>query len=113
MTMRWLCAALILLTGVVAASADIRIDESRYVNGKLIITGETDPGRTVTLDKKYKTKSDGEGHFAFTVKNYKPPTCMSDIRSGNNLYSAVIAGCFGVTSEPSAVSMSAKPAKHL
>ena len=97
--MRWFCAALVLLAGISAASADIRIDESRYVNGQLIITGETGPGRTVTLDKKYKTKSDGEGRFKFTVKNYKPADCMSDIRSGNDLYSAVIAGCFGVTSD--------------
>lgn len=95
--MRWLCAALILLTTAGAAAADIRIDESRYVDGKLIISGETGPGRTVTLDKKYKTKSDGDGHFSFTVSKYKPADCMSDIRSGDDLYSAVIAGCFGVT----------------
>jgi hypothetical protein len=108
-TMRWLCAALILFAGVTAASADIRIDESRYVNGQLIITGETDPDRVVTLDRKYTTKSDGEGRFKFSVKKYKPADCMSDIRSGSDLYSAVIAGCFGVTSN---ISVNPPPQPH-
>jgi hypothetical protein len=96
--MRWLCAALALLCGVSAASADIRINQSRYENGKLFVSGNTGPGRTVTLDGKYKTKSDGEGHFSFSV-NYKPPTCMSDIRAGDDVYSAVITGCFGSTTD--------------
>ena len=90
--MRWLAATLILLAGLRVAAADIRVDESRYENGQLIVTGQTAPGRALTLDGKYKTKSDGEGHFKFTVK-YKPATCMSDIRSGEDVYSAVIAGC--------------------
>jgi hypothetical protein len=47
--------------------------------------------RAVTLDGKYKTKSDGGGHFKFSVRE-KPDTCMSDIRSGSDVYSAVIAG---------------------
>ena len=97
--MRWLLAALILLAGIGAAAADIRIEVSRYADGKLTVSGETAPDRAVTLDKKYKTKSDGEGRFKFTVKNYRPPDCMSDIRSGKDTYSAVIAGCFGVTSD--------------
>jgi hypothetical protein len=91
-TMRLLAAALLLLAGIGAASADIRINESRYAGGKVIISGETAPSRTVTLDGKYKTKSDGQGRFTFSVK-YKPSTCMSDIRSGRDIYSAVIAGC--------------------
>jgi hypothetical protein len=91
-TMRFLFAALLLLAGVGTATADIRINESRYASGKVIISGETEPLQTVTLDGKYKTKSDGGGHFKFSVK-YKPDTCMSDIRSGSDVYSAVIAGC--------------------
>ena len=90
--MRWLTAALLVLAGVGTASADIRINRSRYLDGQLLITGSTTPGRTVTLDDKYKTKSDAEGHFRFSVK-YKPPTCMGDIRAGKDIYSAVIAGC--------------------
>jgi hypothetical protein len=90
--MRWLATILILLAGIRVAAADIRIDESRYENGQTIIVGQTAPGHTLTLDGKYKTKSDGEGHFTFSVK-YKPTTCMSDIRSGEEVYSAVIAGC--------------------
>jgi hypothetical protein len=90
--MRWLCSALLLVLGVTTAAAEIRVDESRYDNGKLIISGDTQPNRTVTLDKKYTTKSDGSGHFQFKVA-YKPETCMSDLRAGNDIYSAVIAGC--------------------
>jgi hypothetical protein len=112
-TMRWLTAALILLLGIGTASADIRIDESRYVDGKLIITGQTAPGRAVTLDKKFKTKSNADGNFKFTINKYKPADCMSDIRSGTDVYSAVIAGCFGVISGPGAVTTSGKPAKHM
>jgi hypothetical protein len=91
--MRWLAAALMLLYGASAAWADIRIEESRYQNGKTIIAGETAPDTTVTLDGKYKTTSDGSGDFTFSVK-YKPSTCMSDIKAGDDVYSAVIAGCF-------------------
>jgi len=43
-----------------------------------MINGETVPNRTVTLNDKYTTKSDGD--FAFSVKNNKPFACMSDIR---------------------------------
>jgi len=90
--MRLLTAALILLTGVGTAAADIRIDQSRYEGGKLLIAGVTTPDSTVTLDNKYKTKSDADGNFTFT-EHYKPFTCMSNIRSGASEYSAVIAGC--------------------
>ena len=90
--MRFLTACLLLLAGVSTAAADIRIDQSRYEDGKLIIAGVTKPDSTVTLDNKYKTKSDADGDFKFT-EHYKPFTCMSDIRSGAADYSAVIAGC--------------------
>ena len=107
--MRWLAAALILLTGITAAAADIRIDKSRYANGRLIVAGETAPGRTVILDKKYKTQSNGEGHFKFTIDKYKPADCMSDIRAGKDIYSAVIAGCFGVTKDAGTIGEPVKP----
>jgi hypothetical protein len=106
-TMRWLMAVLVLLCGVCTAAAEIRIDRSRYENGQLIVIGETEPGRTVTLDGKYTANSGADGHFKFTVQNYKPPTCMSDIKAGDDVYSAVIAGCFGATTDAGAVSPSA------
>jgi len=90
--MRWLAAALALVAATCAARADIRINESRFVDGNVVISGETAPNRTVTLDNKYKTKSDGGGFFKFSA-HYKPFTCMSDIRSGGDIYSAVISGC--------------------
>jgi hypothetical protein len=90
--MRWLAAALVLFAGIGVARADIRIDESRYVDGKLIISGETAPNRVVTLDDKYTTKSDGGGYFTFT-EHYKPFSCMSDVRDGDDVHFAAIVGC--------------------
>jgi hypothetical protein len=78
---------LLLLTG----GSEIRINESRYLDSTLTISGETSPHRMVTLDGKYKPKSDGSGHFKF-IEHYKPFTCMSDIRSGEDVYSPVIIG---------------------
>jgi hypothetical protein len=85
-------AALVLAAG--SAQAAIRITASRYESDTLIVRGQTRPNQTVTLDKKYKTKSDGVGHFEFRVRSYKPRYCMSDIVVGADSYSAVIAGCF-------------------
>lgn len=90
--MRTLAAAFVLIAATGAARADIRINESRFVDGNVIISGETEPHRTVTLDNKFTTTSDGGGYFNFTAHE-KPFTCMSDIRSGSDIYSAVISGC--------------------
>ena len=91
--MRFFYAALLLLAGASTAAADIRIDQSHYINGTLAIAGRTEPDKTVVLDGKYKTKSDGTGFFKFT-EHHKSDICMSDIRPGGDEYSAVIAGCF-------------------
>jgi hypothetical protein len=91
-TMRFLCAVLMLLGGIGTAAASIRIDQSHYRNGLLTIVGRTDPNQIVTLDGTYKTKSDIDGDFKFT-EHEKPFTCMSNIRSGGSVYSAVISGC--------------------
>ena len=90
--MRWLAAALVLFAGIGAAQANIRVDELRYTDGKLIISGETAPDPVVTLDDKYTTKSDR--HFTFT-EHYKPYSCMSDVRDGDDVYFAAIVGCPG------------------
>ncbi|HEU4662143.1 MAG TPA: hypothetical protein VFS63_15940 [Pseudolabrys sp.] len=91
--MRTLCIFILLVFGVSAASAEIRISVSRYENGRLTVEGTTDPNEAVTLDNKYKTKSDSAGRFTFHL-NYKPDLCMTDINAGTDVYSAVIAGCF-------------------
>ncbi|MGC1467680.1 MAG: hypothetical protein WA792_18355 [Pseudolabrys sp.] len=108
--MRTLCALILFIFSVSAASADIRIDVSRYANGTTTVTGETQPNEAVTLDGKYKTKSDGAGRFSFHL-NYKPDLCMSDIRAGTAVYSAVIAGCLlpAQIAEPEPVPASTKP----
>jgi hypothetical protein len=76
------------------AHAEIRVSVSRYEDGTLTVAGQTAPNRTVTLDGRASVKSDGGGHFVFQ-EHYKPETCMSDITSGDDIYSAVIAGCYG------------------
>jgi hypothetical protein len=84
---------LVLLSG--AARAEIRITVSRFENNQIDIQGQTAPNRSVTIDGKFKTQSDGGGYFEFKRSGYKPSDCMSDITSGDDVYSAVIAGCFG------------------
>ena len=91
--MRMLCAALtVALLGAAPASAAIRINDSRFENGTLTITGQTRPNEQVTLDGKYTTKADGGGHFEFKVP-YRPPTCMPEITSGEDSYEPVVTNC--------------------
>lgn len=90
-----LFAALLILIMAGPALAEIRITVSRFDNNQLDIKGQTAPNRPVVIDKKFKTQSDGGGYFEFKQQGYKPADCMSDIRSGGDTYSAVIAGCFG------------------
>ena len=106
--MRFLCAALLLLAGVGTAAANIRINQSHYRDGTLTIAGQTEPGKTVVLDGKYKTKSNADGDFTFT-EHYKPDTCMSDIRSGGSDYAAVIAGCLDPRFDGDTVSIDTLP----
>lgn len=90
-----LCATLSVCLGATGmAAAEIRINVSRYEDGTLTVAGSTAPNRAVTLDGRVSVKSDAEGHFVFQ-EHYKPETCMSDITSGDDVYSAVIAGCYG------------------
>jgi hypothetical protein len=89
------CAAFLVVLGSAGiAAAEIRINTSRYEDGTLTVAGSTEPNRTVTLDGRASMKSDADGHFVFE-EHYKPETCMSDITSGPDIYSAVIAGCYG------------------
>jgi hypothetical protein len=90
-----LFGVLLVLIGATAAQADIRITISRFGNNQIEIQGHTAPNSTVTIDGKFKVKTDGGGYFDFKHTGYKPPDCMSDITSGDESYSAVIAGCFG------------------
>ena len=106
--MRFLCAALLLIAGVGTAAANIRINQSYYRHGTLTIAGQTEPDKTVVLDGKYKAKSDADGDFAFT-EHYKPDTCMSDIRSGDSEYAAVIAGCLDPSFDGDPMSLDTLP----
>ena len=84
-------AAVLLMTS--AAAAEIRIRQSLFKDGMLIIRGETEPGRVVTLERKFRTKANRYGRFTFRVP-YKPAYCVADIRSGRDIYSAVITNCY-------------------
>jgi hypothetical protein len=95
MTTRLLIALLALISIAATARADIRVTISRFENNQIEIEGQTAPNRTVTIDGKFKIESDGGGYFDFKRSGYKPSDCMSDITSGSDIYSAVIAGCFG------------------
>lgn len=88
-------AILVSLLITSSVHAEIRINVSRFENNQIEIEGQTAPNSTVTIDGKYKLQSDGGGHFDFKQTGYKPADCMSDIKSGTDAYSAVIAGCFG------------------
>lgn len=77
------------------AHAEIRVTASRFADNQIDIRGQTAPNRVVAIDGKFKTQSDGGGYFEFKRSGYKPDDCMSDITSGPDIYSAVIAGCFG------------------
>jgi hypothetical protein len=91
----FLLAALLGLAAGTAAHADIRITTSRFENNQIEIEGHSAPNSTVTIDGKFKVTTDGGGYFDFKQAGYKPPDCMSDITDGDDIYSAVIAGCFG------------------
>ena len=80
-----LFVALLLVTIAGSALAEIRITVSRFDNDQLDIKGQTTPNRSVIIDKKFKTQSDGGGYFEFKQQGYKPADCMSDIRSGNDV----------------------------
>jgi hypothetical protein len=84
--------AILLLLGAAPGRASIRIDEARYENGKLTVTGQAAPNQPVTLDGKYSTKADGGGHFEFRAA-YRPSTCMANLTAGDDSYSAIVIGC--------------------
>jgi hypothetical protein len=82
----------IVLFAAAPAWAAIRINDARYENGVLTVSGQAKPNQTVTLGDKFHVKSDGGGHFEFH-ESFKPPTCMADIASGEDSYSAIVTGC--------------------
>jgi len=95
MTRNLLSVLLVLLASAGTAQAEIRITVSRFDHNQIEIEGQTAPNRTVTIDGKFNIQADGGGYFDFKRAGYKPDDCMSDITSGGDVYSAVIAGCFG------------------
>lgn len=91
--MRRLLAFAVLLLTAHAAAAEIRIRESRFADGRLIVRGQTAPDREVTLQGRFSTTADKQGRFSFSVP-YDPVDCFAELRSGPDRYYAVIAGCF-------------------
>jgi len=76
-----------------AATADIQIDKAIYTNGILIVQGETSgPFQIVTLDGRFKRRSDKGGHFVFRIA-YRPLFCEIDLTSGRDVKSVEVKNC--------------------
>lgn len=79
--------------GANSASAEITIQVAKFAKGVLTVKGETSrPGQTVTLDRKYRTRTDRNNQFAFHVR-YRPSDCIASIRAGTQAHPAVVSNC--------------------
>jgi hypothetical protein len=90
---RVIMASLLVAVGCGTGHAKITIRLAKYVDGVLVVQGQTDQrAQTVTLAGRYKTRTDRRGRFAFRVR-YLPPDCLAEIRIGQEFYLASIANC--------------------
>jgi hypothetical protein len=92
--MRWLYifSALVAVWSS-TASAEIIIRQAEYAGGMLLVRGETArPGQTVTLARRYKTRTDRNRRFRFRVR-YLPSDCLAEVRAGPELTLISIANC--------------------
>jgi len=76
-----------------AAWADIRIDESTYEAGVLVIRGRTaQPDQVITLDQRFEEHSNAERRFVFRV-TYRPHLCEVELRAGADVKSLKVDNC--------------------
>lgn len=77
-----------------AATAEIRVNEVRYDKGFLIVKGETSrPYQSVTLEKRFRQRSDQHGHFNFRLR-YVAPLCKVGLKAGRDEHAATVANCW-------------------
>ena len=76
------------------ARAEITVTKSEYRRGVLVVRGETSrPGQRVTMDRRFKTRTDEFQEFAFRVR-YLPRDCMVTLRAGYEVRPALVANCW-------------------
>ena len=76
------------------ATAEITIVQATISSGELRVSGRVIPARveTVSLDERYSVRTDANGTFAFRIP-FHPPSCVVEIKAGNDRRAAVIGGC--------------------
>jgi hypothetical protein len=74
-------------------NSGITLGELAIRSGRLVIQGETKPaGVLVTLDKRFKVRSDANGCFHLSL-SYHPTTCTIALSTARGTDKAVVAGC--------------------
>ena len=82
------------------ATAEITIVQATISSGELRVSGRVIPARveTVSLDERYSVRTDANGTFAFRIP-FHPPSCVVEIKAGNDRRAAVISGCAQIPRE--------------
>ena len=82
-----------ILAGTVIARAEITITRAEYAAGVLVVRGETSqPNQQVTLDGRYRTRTDRYKEFRFRIR-YLPLDCTVSIRAGQNVRPVGVTNC--------------------
>jgi hypothetical protein len=90
---RLLCGLALAVMVAAPARAEITITRAEYAAGVLVVRGETsEPGQRVTLDGRYRTRTDRFKEFRFRIR-YLPRDCTVSIRAGREVRPAVVANC--------------------
>lgn len=75
------------------AQAEITLTRVAYAAGVLVVNGETSrPNQRVTLDGRYRTRTDRFGEFSFRIR-YLPRDCSISLRAGREARPAWVANC--------------------
>ena len=78
---------------VTDASAQLRLDEARIENGRLVVRGSTQrPHQRVTLDRRFTRQSNSRGMFEFRVR-HTPFLCRVTVRAAGEQESAKVDNC--------------------
>jgi len=84
---------LVIFSVATSASAQIRIDEASFEEGKLVVRGTTQtPRQLVTLDRKFIIRSDMKGKFSFRLR-HTPFLCQVMLRAGGVQETAKVEHC--------------------
>ena len=85
--------AVFFLPSIWPASADIQVSAARIAEGRLWVVGQVPAANAeVVLDDRFRVSADRRGWFEFRLV-YHPPTCIVQIRAGEEVFDAVVANC--------------------